>query len=77
MEVQGRVGGWLEDKWGGEGGQRGVCRFSEAEEGRIDGDSEGEEAAAERGGAAGFHLAVLGMDGENDEKGGVCVWGGY
>lgn len=25
------------------------------------------------GGSTGFHLLMLGMDGENDEKGGVCV----
>lgn len=40
--------GVVEDKWR-KGGQRGDCRFSDAEDGRIEGESGRKEAVAEEG----------------------------
>lgn len=70
MELQRRKeGGW---KTNGEGGQRGDCRFSEVGRWKCRGRI-GKRVGSSSGGVV--HLVMLGMDGENDEKGGVCGCG--
>lgn len=58
----------MEDKWG-RGEQRGDCRFSEAGRWKNRRESQEERGRRREGGRedAGFHLVMLGMDGENDE----------
>lgn len=62
----------MEDKWG-RGEQGGDCRFSEAGRWKNRRESQEERGRRREGGRergredAGFHLVMLGMDGENDE----------